>query len=611
MDLNNINDVKDYFKEIMNGRKEGDEDSFYKKIKTGNVVIQYGTMEEQKNANDKEASSIDLGDCEQKLKAQNGISPEKKLIVYKIDVKTSDLTSTFVQYEVYNPDNMNNPLNLDICEKVIIDVPVDVGNEMKEIYNTISDDDYNLFDSEDSFYQDICTTYTSLNGTDMILSDRKKDIYGITSDIKSCQTGCTTESYDPKSQKAKCNCDVSATQSSLSNVDIDSLFDKNEIKSSFYDTLSNSNFRVLKCIKLVFSSKFFKNIGGIFMTLLFLAFLAFHSLSFVLHQTAINKFISKIINLKDENFIPNSMGYNDIQKDPNETQKTNKEEKKSKKKKKKNKKKKGVEEAQFPPKKAKKKNIKSDNNKIANESSNNDIISVNNLNNDSNKNNKNNGIDIYSKEKVIDNEKIILEKKMIDSKDGLEKTIDEKENKEDNIDITKLNDQEINDLNYEIAIKIDKRTYFQYYWSLLKKKHLILFTFWPANDYNIYNIKVSLFLLSFGLFFSINGFFFTDDTMHKLYEDKGKYNIVYRIPQILFSTIISAVINVLLKKLSLTEANIISIKAEKNKEKILEKSKQIKKCLRLKFLIYFILSIIFMLFFWYFISLFIKILNLF
>ena len=128
---------------------------------------------------------------------------------------------------------------------------------------------------------------------------------------------------------------------------------------------------------------------------------------------------------------------------------------------------------------------------------------------------------------------------MIDSKDGLEKTNDEKENKEDNIDITKLNDQEINDLNYEIAIKIDKRTYFQYYWSLLKKKHLILFTFWPANDYNIYNIKVSLFLLSFGLFFSINGFFFSDDTMHKLYEDKGEFNISYRLRNSLFSFVFS------------------------------------------------------------------------
>ena len=74
-------------------------------------------------------------------------------------------------------------------------------------------------------------------------------------------------------------------------------------------------------------------------------------------------------------------------------------------------------------------------------------------------------------------------------------------------------------------------------------------------------------MLSFGLYFSINGFFFTDDTMHKIYEDKGVYNIVFQIPQILFSTIISAVINVLLKKLSLTEANILSIKKEKDNQK--------------------------------------------
>ena len=213
------------------------------------------------------------------------------------------------------------------------------------------------------------------------------------------------------------------------------------------------------------------------------------------------------------------------------------------------------------------------------------------------------GIDITVSPNINsqDNFKTKSEKAIIDSKDGLEKTKDENDNYE-NIDITKLNDQEINDLKYEIALKIDKRTYFEYYWSLLKKKHLILFTFWPTNDYNLYTIKVSLFLLSFGLYISINGFFFSDDTMHKLYEDKGKYNIIYRIPQILFSTIISAVINVLLKKLSLTEANILSIKEEKDNQKMLEKSKSIKKCLRIKFIIYFALSILFMLFFWYFIS---------
>ena len=136
----------------------------------------------------------------------------------------------------------------------------------------------------------------------------------------------------------------------------------------------------------------------------------------------------------------------------------------------------------------------------------------------------------------------------------------------------------------------------------MKKKQLILFTFWPTNDYNIYTIKISLFLLSFGLYFTINGFFFTDNTMHKLYVNQGKYNIILQLPQIIFSTVISTVINVLLKMLSLTEKNILSLKQEKEAMKIMDKTKSIGKCLRLKFIIYFTLSIIFMLFFWYFIS---------
>ena len=73
--------------------------------------------------------------------------------------------------------------------------------------------------------------------------------------------------------------------------------------------------------------------------------------------------------------------------------------------------------------------------------------------------------------------------------------------------IKDLNDEELNKLEYEYAIIIDKRTYFQYYCSLLKKKHLILFSFYPANDYNLIAVKISLFLLSFSLYFTINGFF--------------------------------------------------------------------------------------------------------
>ena len=71
-----------------------------------------------------------------------------------------------------------------------------------------------------------------------------------------------------------------------------------------------------------------------------------------------------------------------------------------------------------------------------------------------------------------------------------------------------LNDQELNSLKYSDALIKDKRTYFQYYISLLKKKHLILFAIIPINDYNLQYIKIALLLLSFSLYFTINGFFF-------------------------------------------------------------------------------------------------------
>ena len=165
-----------------------------------------------------------------------------------------------------------------------------------------------------------------------------------------------------------------------------------------------------------------------------------------------------------------------------------------------------------------------------------------------------------------------------------------------------FNDQELNNLEYNLASIYDKRTYFQYYWSLLKKKQLILFTILPSNDYNLLTLKLSLFLLSFSLYFTINGFFFSDDTMHKIHEDNGAFNIIYQIPQILYSSIVSAVINMILKMLSLSENNILTIKQEKNMCVAIKKSKKIERYITIKFIIFFLLSTILLIFFWYFIS---------
>ena len=174
--------------------------------------------------------------------------------------------------------------------------------------------------------------------------------------------------------------------------------------------------------------------------------------------------------------------------------------------------------------------------------------------------------------------------------------------KEYKVKYKNLNDQELNSLEYKLALKYDKRTYIHYYWSLLKRKQLILFSFIPNNDYNIRTIKIALFLISFSLYFTINGFFFNDKTMRKIYVDKGKYNFIFQIPQILYSTLVSTAIHVILKILSLTEKNVLELKDIIDNKIIMKKAKKIENCLKIKFIIFFILSFVFMVFFWYFIS---------
>ena len=165
-----------------------------------------------------------------------------------------------------------------------------------------------------------------------------------------------------------------------------------------------------------------------------------------------------------------------------------------------------------------------------------------------------------------------------------------------------LNDYEKNSLNYEKAIKMDNRTYFQYYCSLIKTKHLILSIFLPKNDYNLISIKISLLVFAFSLFFMINTIFFTDATMKNIEEDFGKYDILYHIPQIIYSTLISIVINIILKNLSLSQKKFLILKQEKDANIAKRKSKQVLKNLEITLTIFFIVGSLLIIFFWYFIS---------
>ena len=152
------------------------------------------------------------------------------------------------------------------------------------------------------------------------------------------------------------------------------------------------------------------------------------------------------------------------------------------------------------------------------------------------------------------------------------------------------NDREKNDLTYDLALKYDKRTYCQYYFSLLRTKHILIFTFLQFRDYNSQSIKIYIFFLTFAIDYLINAMFYSDDTMHKINKDKGTFDITYQLPIMVYSMLISTILNTLINKLGLYEEDILLFK--KSKHKTLVKTQKIFSKINVKYST-FLLSLIF------------------
>ena len=558
----------------------------FKIVKTENSIIQFTTLKEQMSNTDNSYSSIDLGDCEDKLRQQEGLSESDEFLIVKVDIKNSTTKAVFVQYEIYKP-NTNQKVSLDICkdDKIKIQVPVSLTNEELTLIESFNDYDYNIFDLEDDFYNDVCSKYTAQNGADMVLSSRKNLVYDKLKDNYYCQKGCDFGKLETKTKKAECLCQVQNTQTITDISEIS--FDKKKFFDGFYNTLFNSNFRVFKCIKLLFSIDGIKsNYGFYSMTFLLVSFITFVIIHIHTGYKKIINILKKILKTKiteekeDINNIEDKKENNEEKKEIKKDKKIIKRKSTSKLNKKKSKIIK-INELLFPTKRKriKKKSIKSENQ---------NINYVNNIVNIINTN------DEMNKEAIPEKEKEIKEKKEIQNN---QKTDEEILN-----EYKGLRDVEMNDLDYEIAIVVDKRTYWQLYISLIKKDHLIIFTFFNRNDYNLTNIKIILFIVSFALFFAINAFFFTDETMNNIYEDNGVFNFIFQIPQIIYSSLISSLINIILQKLSISEEQILDMKKEKDKKKAKKMANNIRKNLKLKLIIFLVLCSVLILVFWYFIS---------
>ena len=96
----------------------------------------------------------------------------------------------------------------------------------------------------------------------------------------------------------------------------------------------------------------------------------------------------------------------------------------------------------------------------------------------------------------------------------------------------------------------------------MKTKHSLIYIFYN-EDYNSKIAKISVQIFDIATLIAINALFFNDSTMHKIYTDHGAFDFLCQLPQIIYSTIISFVLNWLIQLLGLTEDNILKYKDDK------------------------------------------------
>ena len=92
--------------------------------------------------------------------------------------------------------------------------------------------------------------------------------------------------------------------------------------------------------------------------------------------------------------------------------------------------------------------------------------------------------------------------------------------------------------------------------------------------------------------------FYSDSTMHKIYVDYGKFDFIYQLPKMIYSLVISSILETLLNFLGIYEKDISELKKnKKNKENKENKEKTVMK-MKIKIIIFFILINILLFLFW-------------
>ena len=513
----------------------------------------------------KDKTKMDFGDCYSKAQSSISYETEDKLIIALVERSNSQGQSTSIFY-FYHPVTGEKIDVESICQDDKIIVKENILDQLNktninmETLKHLTDQGVDIFSLSGAFYTDICFHFESPNGKDVPLKDRILAFYP---NISLCDNDCTSKGVNLTTMESICEC----TLGGILNND---LFTGNALFENTFgdviDFIGNSNLDVMKCFSDVFNGKYFaKNTGGIIILIIMILeiglsvlFLVFSIDKVTRYLYHLSEFFSSLIVIRNKQK-KKKQEAKELRESLNNKSRVklkisafNDNTKKESNKNIIKKDKKGeIIETEY---KFVKKSMKSLNNLDSNENKQVSQKSLdklykdkfqrkkfeNNIMKDENKKaenlekNKKNNVEIFQlidenpTNKDLDNEiKKLQEKYNIDEEDFLKDDPD--------------------DMEYDDAIKYDKRTFYEYLQEKFMENQIIMNTFFNHDNLKPMTIKIMLLLLNIDLYFVVNGLFYSESYISDLFhsdEEETFFSFFPRsISRFFYTTIVGVIIS--------------------------------------------------------------------
>ena len=105
-----------------------------------------------------------------------------------------------------------------------------------------------------------------------------------------------------------------------------------------------------------------------------------------------------------------------------------------------------------------------------------------------------------------------------------------------------VNKEEINNVPYTQALRVDKRNIFQIFISVIKNEIGFLNLYFYKNPYSHFSLDISIYLFELLLDLTMNCILYSDDVVSEKYNNNGELSMVTTLTLSIISNIISSFI---------------------------------------------------------------------